>query len=169
MVSNSVRPILCVICAKPRQTSFFLCAFFASSSSFTSFSAIPQNCVSMLLLYWHTTHMPINTMADIRMRKYNFHLMFSLVWLVFSAYALHGAMAHYIQWYNAYIVQWGFYVYTYYIWYTLYRQRWTDHSHFFTHTRTFNWNQCEKSKSPFYPFDFIKSQTNMFAKWIFCV
>lgn len=48
--------MLCaIICAKPRQTSFFLFSFFLFFFFFI-FDYIPQNCVSMLLLHWHNTY-----------------------------------------------------------------------------------------------------------------
>lgn len=112
---------MCYLCAKPRQTSFFRSAFFASSYSF---SAIPQNCVSMLLLYWHTTHLPINTMAEFRMKiQFPFDV-FACV-AVFSAYAL-TCVCHICGYCDVAMVLWpiiyndtihrsfnGFYVHTY--------------------------------------------------------
>lgn len=90
VVSNGVRPILCVICVpRPRQTSFFLsAAFFVSIFIASIFGYSAKLCFYVIIILAHSTYMPINTMADFRMRKYNFHLMFSLVRLLFSTYAV---------------------------------------------------------------------------------
>ena len=79
IVSNSVRHVLCYLCQTP--SNFFLpfCFFPPLLLLLLLYFRLFYKTVFLCYYFIGTTHMHINTMADFRMRKYNFHLMFSFV------------------------------------------------------------------------------------------